>query len=66
LAHYHEEDDNFLQWVITGDETWVYHYQAEENAVEAFVISCCKEIQDATISRQVDVDHLLGFSRAYS
>jgi hypothetical protein len=39
--------------------------QVEEHAMEASVISCCKEIQDATISRQVNVDHLLGFSRAY-
>jgi hypothetical protein len=34
--------------------------------MEATVIPCCKEIQDATISSQVDVDHVLGFSRAYS
>jgi hypothetical protein len=39
--------------------------QAKEHAMEASVISCCKEIHDAIISRQVDVDHL-GFSRAYS
>jgi hypothetical protein len=31
--------------------------------MEASVISCCKEIQDAAIGRQGDVDHLLGFSR---
>jgi hypothetical protein len=29
LAHYHEEGDNFLQRIITGDETWVHHYQPE-------------------------------------
>jgi hypothetical protein len=39
--------------------------QAEEHAAEASVNSCCKEIQDATIGRQVDVDHL-GSSKAYS
>jgi histone-lysine N-methyltransferase SETMAR len=69
LACYREEGDNFLQRIVTGDETWVHHYQPEtkrENAMEASVISRCKEIQDATIGRQVDVDHLLGFSRAYS
>jgi hypothetical protein len=38
----------------------------EEYAMEASVISCCKEIQDASIGWQVDVDLLLGFSRAYS
>jgi hypothetical protein len=40
--------------------------KAEEHAMEASIISCCKEIPDATIGRQVDVDYLLGFSRAHS
>jgi hypothetical protein len=38
---------------------------SEEHAREASVL-CCKEIQDATFLRQVDFNHLLGFSRAYS
>jgi hypothetical protein len=38
----------------------------EEHALEASIISFCKEIQDTTIGRQVDVDHLLEFSRTYS
>jgi hypothetical protein len=29
LAHYREEDDNFLQWIITGNETWVHNQQPE-------------------------------------
>jgi hypothetical protein len=40
--------------------------QAEEHAMKGSIISCCKEIQAATIGRQVDIEHLLGFSRAYS
>jgi hypothetical protein len=28
LAHYHK-GDNFLQWIVKGDETWVHHYQPE-------------------------------------
>jgi hypothetical protein len=40
--------------------------QVEEHTTEASIITHCKKIQEATISRQVDVDHLLGFSRAYS
>jgi hypothetical protein len=28
LAHYHK-GDNLLQWIVTGDETWVHHYQPE-------------------------------------
>jgi hypothetical protein len=59
LASYGAEGDNFLQWIVTGDETW-------EHAMEASVISCCKEIQDKTIGKQVDFNHVLGFSRAYS
>jgi hypothetical protein len=39
---------------------------AEQHAMETPVISCCNEIQDVTIGRQVDADHLLAFSRAYS
>jgi hypothetical protein len=31
LAHYCEEGDNFLQMIITGDETWVHHYQPATN-----------------------------------
>jgi histone-lysine N-methyltransferase SETMAR len=26
---YYREGDNFLQWIITGDETWVCYYQPE-------------------------------------
>jgi len=27
LARYHEEGDNFLQQIVTGDETWIHHYE---------------------------------------
>ena len=27
MAHYREEDDNFLQQIDTGDETWIHHYE---------------------------------------
>jgi len=40
--------------------------QAAEYVMEASIISCSKDIQDATIGRKVDVDHLLGLSKAYS
>jgi hypothetical protein len=29
LAHCQEEGDNFLQWIVTGDKTWVHCYQPE-------------------------------------
>jgi len=27
LACYREEGDNFLQQIVTGDETWIHHYE---------------------------------------
>jgi len=27
LARYCEEGDNFLQQIVTGDETWIHHYE---------------------------------------
>ena len=29
LACYREEGDNFLQQIVTGDETWIHHYEPE-------------------------------------
>ena len=29
LARYREVGDNFLQQIVTGDETWIYHYEPE-------------------------------------
>jgi histone-lysine N-methyltransferase SETMAR len=29
LVSYREEGDNFVQRIVTGDETWVHHYQQE-------------------------------------
>jgi hypothetical protein len=29
LVRYCEGGDNFLQWIVTGDETWVHHCQPE-------------------------------------
>jgi hypothetical protein len=66
LKHMHID---FLKWIITGDENWVEctstTNQVEEQAMKASVVSSWKKIQDVTIGRQVNVDHL-GFSRAYS
>jgi len=31
LARYREEGDNFLQQIVTGDETWIHHYEPEIN-----------------------------------
>ena len=29
LARYREESDNFLQQIVTGNETWIHHYEPE-------------------------------------
>jgi hypothetical protein len=29
LAHYNKGDNNFLQWIVTGDGIWTHHYQPE-------------------------------------
>jgi len=29
LARYREEGDNFLQQIVTGEETWIHHYEPE-------------------------------------
>jgi hypothetical protein len=29
LEHHHRESDEFLDHIVTGDETWVSHYAAE-------------------------------------
>jgi hypothetical protein len=69
LIHYHKEGDKFLQWIVTGNKTWVHNCQPEtklRSMQQKQPSSPVEEIQDATINRQGDVDHLLGFLRAYS
>jgi hypothetical protein len=68
LAVYFEEGDKFLRPIVTGDEIWVDHSQPERKrkSTQWKYLSSVEEIQDATIGRQVDVDHLVGFSRACS
>ena len=29
LARYREDGDNFLHQIVTGDETWIHHYEPE-------------------------------------
>ena len=58
------EDDSFLDPMITGDETWCYHYKPESKqyvrggATCEFLIK--EEAQDTALSGQSDVHCLLG------
>jgi hypothetical protein len=57
---------NGYSQVMKPGFTSINQKPCEEHAMEASVIYCCKEIQDTTIGRQVNVHHLLRFSRACS
>jgi hypothetical protein len=40
-----EEDDNFLQQIITGDDAQVHYYQQEKHAMEASATFCCNKFK---------------------
>ncbi len=35
LFHYHADDEDFLDRIVTGDEKWVHHYTPERRKIEA-------------------------------
>ena len=41
LALYREEGDNFLQHIVTGDETWIHHHEPESK----------RQMEDGSIHR---------------
>jgi hypothetical protein len=32
-GHFEEEGGGFLQWIVTGDENWVHHYDPKKKMV---------------------------------
>ena len=61
LQRYAEEGDNFLDRIVTDDETWALHYTPESKqqsmGVETSAVSCEKEIPYCS---QSDVNGILG------
>ena len=58
------EGDAFLHQNVTGDESWVYHYEPQSkkiDAVEAPVVSDQQKIQDTGFRWESCADHLLGY-----
>ena len=67
LSGYKLEGNEFLERIVTGDETWV-HYATPENKrdslndLEAFGFSSCTEIQIGSISKKTYGNSILGLS----
>jgi hypothetical protein len=62
LQQYHE-GEAFLQRTVTGDETWVDHYEpaSKHQSMEwIHVLSKDKEIQKCAFCQQSDIDTVLG------
>ena len=66
--HAHEGDD-FLHRFVTGDESWVYHYEPESKRQSMQwkhpVISSQQKIQDTGFRWKSHADHLLGCQWPY-
>jgi hypothetical protein len=64
LLQYHEEGEAFLQWIVTGDETWMHHYEPaskrQKHGVEIHVMAQDQEIQNCAFCWQSDVHTVLG------
>jgi hypothetical protein len=62
LDHRAGEGDAFLHLIVTGDESWVYHYEPDQtiDAMEAPVVSGQQKIQDTGFCWESHTDHLLG------
>jgi hypothetical protein len=63
----HEEAEAFVQWIVTGDETWGYCYELASKCQSMewkHIITQVREIQKCAFCQQSDVDTLLGLNRA--
>ena len=68
LERYNREGDNFLNRIITGDETWVHHYELEtkrQSMQWKHTSSSSKKIQVSGLCWKTFVDGVLGLTRAY-
>jgi hypothetical protein len=66
LELYRSEGDNLFNRIITGDETWIHHYepQSRRHSMQWKHPSspAAKKIQDSAISREVNADGVVGLS----
>ena len=65
----YEEDPSILERIVTGDETWVHHYDLEQktkHGMEASLLSSAKEIQKTAFRQESHVNALLGHAWTYS
>ena len=66
LDRYSNEQDIFLDRIITGDEIWVHHYEpkSKRQSMEwKHPQSPCKKSSNPTICRKTDAYSVLGLTR---
>ena len=56
LEHFEKEGENFLKKIITGDETWVHHYDPENKRDHL-----SQKIQNTDLGWKGHVDCFLEF-----
>ena len=68
LKRYREEGDQFLLNIVTGDESWIHHFDPEEktteHAIQAHFISSPEKIQNSAVCRQDSFDCFLGLTKS--
>ena len=66
----YEEDPSILERIVTGDKTWVHHYDPEskrqKHGMEASLLSSTEEIQKTAFLQESHVNALLGHAWTYS
>ncbi|GFR68663.1 histone-lysine n-methyltransferase setmar-like protein [Elysia marginata] len=70
LKHYEEEGEEFIQRIVTGNESWVHCYDRESkrqsNGVQAQELSFSAEIQSCCLCQKSDADCFLGLRASCS
>ena len=68
LKRYREEGDQLLLNIVTGDESWIYHFDPEEKRLEhglqAHFISSPEKIQNIAVCWQNSFNCFLGLTKS--
>jgi hypothetical protein len=68
LKRYREEGGQFLLNIVTGDESWIHHFDPEEKqqSMQYRHASCprLKKIQNSAICQQDSFDCFLGLTKS--